>query len=286
MFESAEELTFDDSSRIVFFSDLHRGNNSRADAFAGNETLFLKALSHYNRQGFTYIEVGDGDELWQNRRFSDILNAHRRTFDLLHRFNRQGRLHIVVGNHDIHDGRCHQVEKDGIQTREGLILRHSRTGQELFVFHGHQADIKCDNLLLFSRLLVRHFWRRLKLLGLVGPFDSQNSVPSMEKVERQTLEGSMVYYKRKVERRIVEWLTPRQQAVVCGHTHRPMCAGYGAPYFNAGGCVYDGYITGLEIQDGEIRLIRWSSLPSSGRGGETGAKRELLAPPRQLHLLN
>jgi UDP-2,3-diacylglucosamine pyrophosphatase LpxH len=286
VFEAAEHLTFDDSSRFVFFSDLHRGNNSRADAFAGNEDLFLQALSHYYRDGFSYIEVGDGDELWINHRLSDILRAHRRTFDLLHRFNRQDRLHIVVGNHDIHDGRCHQVEKDGIHTREGLVLCHSRTGQRLFVFHGHQADFKCDNLLLFSRLLVRHFWRRLKLLGIVGPFDSQDSVPPMGIVERRTIEGSMVYYRKKVEQRIVEWLAPRRQVVICGHTHRPMCAGYGASYFNAGGCVYDGYITGLEIQDGEIRLIRWSSWPRSGQSGEVRVRRELLATPRRLHLLN
>ena len=178
------------------------------------------------------------------------------------------------------------MEKDGIHTCEGLVLRYSRTGQKLFVFHGHQADFKCDNLLLFSRLLVRHIWRRLKLLGIVGPFDSQNSVAPMGIIERQTIEGSMVYYKKKVERRVVEWLVPRRQVVICGHTHRPMFAGYGASYFNAGGCVYDGYITGLEIQDGEIRLIRWLSLPRSGRGGEPGAKRELLAAPSKLHLLN
>ena len=286
VFDSAEELTFNDSSRLVFFSDLHRGNNSRADAFAGNEDLFLQALTHYHRQGFAYIEVGDGDELWQNRRFGDILHAHRRTFDLLHRFNRQGRLHIVVGNHDIRDGRCHQVEKDGIHTREGLIFRHSRTGQRLFVFHGHQADFKCDHLLVLSRLLVRHFWTRFKLLGIVAPFDSQSSMPPMGIVERQTIEGSMVHYKKKVERRIVEWLIPRRQIVICGHTHRPMCAGYGAPYFNAGGCVYDGYITGLEIEEGEIRLIRWSSLRSSDQSGGLRVKRELLTAPRKLHLLN
>lgn len=67
VFGAAEHLIFDDSSRFVFFSDLHRGNNSRADAFAGNEDLFLQALSRYYREGFTYIEVGDGDELAHHR---------------------------------------------------------------------------------------------------------------------------------------------------------------------------------------------------------------------------
>jgi hypothetical protein len=133
---------------------------------------------------------------------------------------------------------------------------------------------------------VRHIWRRLKLLGIVGPFDYHNGVPPRGLFDRQTVEGRMVHYRKKVEQRIVEWLIPRHQIVICGHTHRPMCAGYGAPYFNAGSCVYDGYITGLEIQGGEIRLARWSSWFGSGQGGEIRVKRELIATPTKLHLLN
>ncbi len=82
VFKAAEEVPFDDTSRFVFFSDCHRGDNSRADAFAINENLFLRALGYYHRHGFTYIEVGDGDELWKNRRFCDVREAHGRAFDL------------------------------------------------------------------------------------------------------------------------------------------------------------------------------------------------------------
>ena len=67
VFEAAKRIPFDDSSRIVFFSDCHRGDNGRTDPFARNKELFLHALNHYYREGFTYIEVGDGDDLWQNR---------------------------------------------------------------------------------------------------------------------------------------------------------------------------------------------------------------------------
>ena len=65
VFRRARRVPFNDSSRIVFFSDCHRGNNGKADDFAKNAELFLHALGHYYREGFTYIEVGDGDDLWK-----------------------------------------------------------------------------------------------------------------------------------------------------------------------------------------------------------------------------
>ena len=51
-FEAAKKVLFNDSSRIVLFSDCHRGDNSRTDAFARNKELFLRTLTHYYREGF------------------------------------------------------------------------------------------------------------------------------------------------------------------------------------------------------------------------------------------
>ncbi|MBN1640429.1 MAG: glycosyltransferase [Anaerolineae bacterium] len=92
VFLAAPTVAFDSQSRFVFLGDCHRGNGGRTDAFAVNEDLVCHALSHYFRAGFTYVEVGDGDELWQNRCFNDIRRAHGRTYDLLHRFHADGRL--------------------------------------------------------------------------------------------------------------------------------------------------------------------------------------------------
>ena len=60
--ESAKTINFDDSSKFVLFSDLHRGNGGKADAFLPNAELFLASLQNYVRRGFTYVEVGDGEE--------------------------------------------------------------------------------------------------------------------------------------------------------------------------------------------------------------------------------
>ncbi|WP_330577798.1 hypothetical protein [Alkaliphilus serpentinus] len=49
IFYSAEEIPFDDSSRIIFMSDCHRGNGDWADTFSKNRNIFFAALSHYYR---------------------------------------------------------------------------------------------------------------------------------------------------------------------------------------------------------------------------------------------
>jgi len=263
VFELARCVPFDNSSRIVFFSDCHRGDNGRADGFARNEELFLHALTHYYRQRFIYIEVGDGDELWKNRRFSAVRRAHGRVFDLLHEFDRRSRLHLIVGNHDIQGSRRDRVEKEGMVAHEGLVLRHARTGQRIFVVHGHQADFKSDRLYFIGRPLARHVWRRLQVFAVGSP-------PSQPHDSRNRL---------GIRERIVEWSQANRLTVVCGHTHRPTFARHGGPpYFNTGSCLYPGYITGVEIQHGEIALVRWSA----GRRGGERIRRELMAPARKL----
>ena len=47
----------------------------------------LSALNYY--KGFTYIEVGDGDELWENRSFSAIVETYRDIFLLLAKYYKE-----------------------------------------------------------------------------------------------------------------------------------------------------------------------------------------------------
>lgn len=264
-FNAARRILFDDSSRLVFFSDLHRGDNSRADAFVRNEDLFLHVLGHYYRDGFTYVEVGDGDELWQNRQFSAVKRAHRRTFDLLHRFDQQGRLHMIFGNHDIQGAQRRRMKKDGFVAHEGLIFQHAQTDQQIFVVHGHQVDFKSDYLYRISRLVTRHIWKRIQNLGIAdGPSDAEESR------NRGTL-----------RQRVTEWVEAHRQMVICGHTHTPMFSADDAPpYFNTGSCIFDDFITGLEIWDGRIALVKWSWAQDASL-----IKRELMAPPRMVRLV-
>jgi UDP-2,3-diacylglucosamine pyrophosphatase LpxH len=265
VFEAARRVPIGDRARLVFFSDHHRGDGGRADVFAANEALFLHALDHYYNEGFTYVEVGDGDDLWQNRRFASIREAHGRTFELLHRFAGEDRLHMVIGNHDMLGYRHNWREKDGLEVEEALVLEHIPSGQEIFVVHGHQADVTSDRFCFAGRLLVRHIWKRLKLLGLARPKKRRRGY------QRAT----------QIERRLASWAKMNGPLVLCGHTHRPAFPQHQAGrYLNAGSCVRPGYITGLELQAGTVTLVRWSTDPSSGAG--VGVRRDTLLPAREV----
>ena len=98
--KNADKLTINASSRLALFSDCHRGDNSWTDDFARNEAITLYALRKYYDAGFTYIELGDGDELLENNTIDVILRAHPHVFSLLGRFNDAGRLYFMTGNHN------------------------------------------------------------------------------------------------------------------------------------------------------------------------------------------
>ncbi|MBU0497405.1 MAG: serine/threonine protein phosphatase, partial [Candidatus Thermoplasmatota archaeon] len=98
VFQKSQTLLFDETSKFIFFSDCHRGDNSWADDFAHNEKLFFHALNYYFDQGFTYVELGDGDELWENKNFSEIREAHSHVFWLLHKFYDAKRFYLLFGN--------------------------------------------------------------------------------------------------------------------------------------------------------------------------------------------
>ena len=79
-YENAFCLPLNPSSKYVLFSDCHRGTGRSNDNFLKNEYLYLAALKYYFSHGFTYIELGDGDELWENRSMCPIREMHAQSF--------------------------------------------------------------------------------------------------------------------------------------------------------------------------------------------------------------
>ena len=63
-YQNAKIEYFDKHSKYIFFSDCHRGDDSVSDEFARNQIILLHALNYYYNHGYTYVEVGDGDEMW------------------------------------------------------------------------------------------------------------------------------------------------------------------------------------------------------------------------------
>ena len=74
-FSDAPVLPLSENGRYVLFSDCHRGIGTSNDNFLKNQHLYFAALNYYYQHSFCYIELGDGDELWEKDRKSTRLNS-------------------------------------------------------------------------------------------------------------------------------------------------------------------------------------------------------------------
>jgi len=278
----AHKLRFGDGARIVLMSDCHRGDGGLADTFFRNRNIYLAALMHYNAEKYTYIELGDGDELWENRHFSDIVEAHADVFDLLAKFHAEKRLYMLFGNHDIVKAnpafarRPVSLRLDSRQRRlamlfsrmpvyEAIRLVYAPTGDEIFLVHGHQVDFCNSTMWRLTRFLVRYVWRPLESRGVKDPTSAAKN-----------------YTRRKTtEERLIGWASENGRMLVSGHTHRPTFPASGKPpYFNDGSCVHPGCITAIEIAGGNIALVKWCIKVRSD--GTLYVGRDVIAGPAPL----
>nr|WP_314838477.1 serine/threonine protein phosphatase [uncultured Flavobacterium sp.] len=261
-YTEAARIPFDDTSKFILFSDCHRSDNSFADDFADNRNVYYHAMTQYYKEGFSYFELGDGDELWENVYFKTIFEAHKSVYLLLKKFHDSNRYFKIWGNHEMNFKDKKSVEKilftytntqndtvqplfTGIQCHEDLVLQHKETKQELFLTHGHQADYMNYVGWKINRFLVRILWRPLQIWGISDP-----TSPAKNYVERI-----------KIELRIKKWIASnKRKLTIVGHTHRPSFSypnAHSVPYFNDGSCVHPRSITGIEIVEGTITLIKW-----------------------------
>ena len=215
-------------------------------------------MKHYYAQGYTYIELGDGDELWENRRMSQIIEIHNNVFWLLSLFYRQGRLYLLYGNHDMEkkrpgysdqvcnsyfctDSQCRQPLFPGLTFYEGVILEQRGQGQRLYLTHGHQADPLNSTFWRLARFLVRYFWQPLEHFGVLDPTSAAKNYT----------------HKDRVEQRLTDYAQKTGHILITGHTHRPSLSA-DTPYFNTGSCVHPRCITCLEIMGDIITLVKWA----------------------------
>lgn len=282
LFYSSKHITFDDQSRIVIMSDCHRGDGSWADTFSKNQNIYYYALKYYYDRDFTYIELGDGDELWENRKYYDIIHSYNKIFELLSEFYYYGRLYFIYGNHDIEKKNERFVKNNlyffynerlkeyiplfrNIKIHESLVLKHRITRNKIFLIHGHQMDFINNQMWRLARFLVKYLWKPLELFGANDPTSAAKN------------------YKKKelIGKKLMKWVKKKNQMLIAGHTHRPVFPEVGEiPYFNAGSCVHPRCITAIEIDCGYIRLVKWSVKTSND--GTLFIGREVLVGPRIL----
>lgn len=258
-YRNAKVEYFDNNSKFVFMSDCHRGDGSHSDEFTKNQNVFLYAMDHYYRNDFVYVEVGDGDELWEQPRFKYIKNAHYDVFESIKKFFYHDRLIMLYGNHNIYLKDPDYVEKyyyryyneyreqsydflKGLEPIEALILKHRKTNQEIFVVHGHQGDFANDQFWFPTMLSLKYFWRFMHSFGVKNPASPTKNV----------------YKRHKIERNFNKWILKNRKMLICGHTHRfKFPRSNELPYFNTGCCIYPTTITAIEIENGRIQIVRW-----------------------------
>ena len=258
-YEHAKVQWFDDASDYIFFSDCHRGDDSVSDEFARNQTLMVSALNYYYDKGYTYVEAGDGDELWEHANFKHIRAAHTDVFTVMKQFYDSNRLVLLYGNHNIYLRNPHYVkyhyyyfydeyeDKEqtlfrGIKPQEALLLKHKTTGQQILIIHGHQGDFWNDQAWFFSMLTLRYFWKFMHLVGFRNP-----ASPAKNQQKRH-----------KIEKNYSSWIKKHKIMLICGHTHRMKFSKPNKyPYFNIGCAIHTKGITGIEIKHGEIMLVQW-----------------------------
>ncbi|MDH8677276.1 serine/threonine protein phosphatase [Fusibacter bizertensis] len=281
-YEKATKIPFDEHSKYIFFSDVHRGDNSLSDEFAHNQNIYNFALQYYLDAGFTYIEVGDGDELWEQSNFQVIRYAHSDVFMILRQFYDLDRFIMLYGNHNMAFKNPKHTKKQlfsfydeykeffselfpNIEVKEAVVLENKKIPVEIFVVHGHQGDFINDQIWPVMRLLNRYFWRFFHIVGLKNPASPAKNAHKRHKIEKNYSKFIAAYHK----------------TLIVGHTHRPKFPKPDElPYFNTGCCIHPRNITGIEIENNHIALIEWRISPSDN--GTLQIIRRIIRGPRPL----
>ena len=277
-FKDAPCISLSNQTRYILISDCHRGNGSSGDNFLKNQHLYFAALKYYYENGYTYIELGDGDELWENHSIKQIIEVHSNVFWLLSKFYQEKRLYLLYGNHDMIKKYPKKVQQN-FQTytcpsgnnelplfpeiifHSGLILKDKEEKKDIYLTHGHQTDFLNSNLWKLSRFLVRYLWGPAERLGFLDP---TSAAKNNEK-------------KRKTEEKLTKWAKKERHILITGHTHRPMIGTKDAPYCNTGSCVHPRCITCIEIEHRCMTLVKWTVNTRADRS--LYVAREVLAEP-------
>jgi len=276
-FERIRHINMTPGMKLIVMSDMHRGDGSGADDFAQNSLIYRCALEYYLENGFTYIELGDAEELWENADFDQIYITHTPVYELLAKFHdpdpEKTRYVKVWGNHDLY-WRDHQDIYQSlfpmIQIYEAVVLSDS-----ILMIHGHQADPMCSGpVAAVSQFFVNYIWAGMQKAGVKDP------------TRAATNPGLC----NEVDERLHKWATRNDQgtaAIIAGHTHRAVFENLSLTemrlqalrfkaetaaqlktrrdyrYYNTGSCVHPMSITGIEItfENGPyFRLIEWGQV--------------------------
>lgn len=292
-------ISFDSKKdRFIIFSDQHKGAKNGADDFMICEPNYLTALDYYFQNNYFYIALGDCEELWENTLMA-VKKHQQASFEKEKQFFINNRGVKIFGNHDLYwsndpfsSFQLKQIYDCPLPVYEGLLLQTSINNNPVNIFctHGHQGDKASDGN-WFSKFFVAKIWAPLQSLVKINPntpaYDARlktlhnsimyqwsaaqqnlflitghthqpvfESLTHIERLYRSLLfakqvndEGMMESLQKEIQLRKFEYTTVSADYLQLKPT-----------YFNSGCCCYnDGDITGIEIEEDGIRLIKWHS---------------------------
>jgi predicted phosphodiesterase len=260
-------IAINSTDKFIIFSDQHKGNGDNADDFCHSESNYIAALEYYNAQRFSFINLGDSEEVWKYK-VEEVIQRNAKSFTTEAMFH-PGHYYKAFGNHDIIWKNKWDTERYlkqyfalPLPVYEGIILKTTIHNEPLTIFctHGHQGDKMSDNN-AFSTWIVAHIWAPIQRYLRINV-----NTPSKDDTLRN-----------KHNKLMHEWSSHRKNLLlITGHTHQPVFASgkYSShpsnnmaggskinlkpSYFNTGCCCFnDGDITGIEIENGNIQLIKW-----------------------------
>ena len=177
---------------------------------------------------------------------------------MIKKFHDTDRLIMIYGNHDMikkypkileshfykyYNKATKQEENllDHLAVVEAVVLNDNL--HDIFLIHGHQVDFINSTLWRFSRFMVRNVWKNLEHLGIKDPTSAAKNYKVTERIEKK----------------LKEWSLKNNKILIAGHTHRAIFPKIGQSlYFNDGSCIHPNGITCIEIENGNITLVKWS----------------------------
>jgi predicted phosphodiesterase len=283
--------------KVIVLSDQHKGTRNNSDDFTLSEPTYLAALDYYDQQNYLYCNLGDSEELWKNQLFG-VLKSNAATFEAEKRFIKRNAFIKLFGNHDLYwDNdplawfQLNRIYGERIKIYEGALFRLSVLGTPLSIFltHGHQGDLQSDGN-WFSKWFVSNVWAPLQSFLRINPntpaYDNQlksahnaimyswtakqSNLALITGHTHQPVFNSLTHLERVYLRldkaradkdtKTIQTLEAELLAGNISGESSPRIEFSKNTYFNSGCCCYsDGDITGIEIEEGMIRLIKWKS---------------------------
>ena len=287
------------TGKFIIFSDQHKGAKDLADDFRNAEPNYLAALNNYYNNDFVFINLGDSEELWESTP-KIVVDKNRLSLLEEAKFLLAGRYHRVFGNHDLEWKYAIQqalylkpIFGEKLQVCEGIVLQadYNNKTYSIFLTHGHQGDQKSDGN-PFSTWVVAALWTPIqrfleisidtisdsfelvdkhnimmhewsatqKDLIFISGHTHKPVFASLDHIERiaKQLERATAANDTEQVKFLQSELDKRKTEYAGKKIVRTMVT---PTYFNTGCCCFnDGDITGIEIADGFIRLVKWETI--------------------------